>query len=214
MVNKFESKLRARFADVDTIHISYASDCSGGDALWAAWESMARVLKHKMVVGLVLHHRFASEHKDAKHCHAYIKQNIPTECLFKDMHKRSAEHGGPVVFCDPHIHCKPPKGCGGQAWARLPAAGSLQNYTAGFECQDLSAANRHGRPLTLSSAISMEETGIEEDSNDDEAGGRSSRTFRDSVETIDRLGPRSALLENVGRAPLAIVVAWLRANLP
>ena len=172
-VKAFESELRKRFQHHQqaTIRIGYASDCSGGEAPAVAWQSTIRVLEKLEIISIRFVHEFSSEDPKAHHCHKYIRWNTETRRLYKDLHQRTSD-GGPCVFHATDL-TEDDEGC-----IALPPPGDVDDYLTGSECQDLSAANRHGRPLVLD---------FEAPSN---TLGRSSATMIDSLRYVKSGLPR------------------------
>ena len=196
LVRQFAPQLKARFdASGGIIQLHYGSDCSGAEAPMTSWQRLAHALMKANIGRLQLVHEFASEHPTSYACHKYLGQNNTPRRLYADMHKRTAA-GGPVVFCDQDLT---PDDKGNVA---LPEW--LDAYMTGFECQDLSFANRHGTPLVLMMQEGETIDGL----------GKSSATLHDSLKLVETLMPRSVTLENVGGCPAQDLLNYLKERLP
>ena len=162
--------------------LRYASDCSGIDAAVFALRALFAHCHQAFSINVNVEVVFCSELPKSKHTHTLLRNNVQPRVLFADMHDRSFEPGqlsGPAVFTDGTV----PLNASGVATLHLDAASSpIHFYMSGFECQDLSFANRNRKNMQLDpSALAA----FGADSN----LGRSERTLIDSCRTICHIHP-------------------------
>ena len=188
-IKNMEPRLRQRLNTGHVLRVPYASDCSGADAPAIAWQSVARVLRHLQICEVEFVHEFASEHP--KH---YAAQSYALRRLFSDLHARTADQG-PTLHSAPDVEVLGHEESGSPL-VGLPPQGHLLFYVTGFECQDMSTANRSPVDLVLT---------LDED-QDYQDLGRSSSTLRDSLKTVAALKPRVVMIENVAACPTEAIL--------
>lgn len=193
---RFTQPLQGTANEMPTIHIAYGSDCSGAEAPWFALKSLSRVLEARGILKLRLTHAFSSEDTRAHAVHKFLFKNACADRIYNDLHSRGPV-SGPTLWHDPSIK---PHDVSGEC--PLPAHG-IDIYVTGFECQDMSFANRDrdNRPLLLGP------TGADHI-------GRSSATLRDSLEYCKNHSPRVIFIENVKGCPIDAVLNYVRSVLP
>ena len=187
--------------------LKIASDCTGAGAPEQAWASVRRVLvAFGIPESFEIEETFGSEHPKAHHCHKYIKQNLRVLTLYADFVART-------------VRCARGKKCStvftrtpiedGDIFdndkQEMPAPGTIDNYSVGFERQALSGRNGHGERLDLSVSPDkwLDKHGVS-------GGTGSQRTLMASACTIKQLLPRTVLIENVGSCPMLTLLEYLR----
>ena len=105
--------------------------------------------------------------------------------------------GGLVFSCSPE--CTPDA----DGNVSLPQCGSLDIYDAGFECQNNSSRNQHGKELDLRWGAL-----------DDPSSGVSTLTLLASCRRIRGLQPRVFRLENVRNCKMSRVLDFLKLQFP
>lgn len=190
MRHALKSKLHGK-----KLRVVLGSDCIGAGGPEQAWASVARVLDKLDIAKLDLPREgtFGSEAHDkvAKHAHTYIGQNLNIQVLFLDMVERAVRmlqghRSFPTVF-------RSQEGTQHETGGShaLPEPYTIDNYSVGFECQDLSLRNEQGKSLGLE--CSPEQYLLTRRNS----LGRSERTLMASLVTIKKLQPRTVFLENV-----------------
>ena len=187
-----------------------ASDCTGAAAPEQAWASVSKILVLLGITDIALENVFGSEAADAKHCHKYLHSNLRITTLYIDLVERTSRMlDGSSSTAAVRI------GTDGELQTyetALPKPGLLDNYSIGFECQDLSGRNSSGTLLDLSHDPSwFFATGFPERV---QSMTRSQRTLVSSMLTIKRLQARTILIENVGSCPTDALLAYFRTHLP
>ena len=192
--------------------IVVASDCLGAAAPEQTWLSTSRVLQELGISKLDIREAFGSEHASATHAHKYLRQNFAHEIIFDDVVERArrmtlGHNKSKVIWTT--------SGDGdGVAEAEWPRPGIIDNYSCGFECQDLSTRLHSkketvGKPLRLDQHPSLYFKG-----SDFEDLGRSEVTLMASLVTVIHLLPRTVLLENVGGCAAHALLEYIRTHLP
>ena len=166
-----------------TVSINYCSDCSGVDApLFGLKQVKEEGRKHGVTVDLKC--LFQSEYCNAGAVR-FLAANHKPEVMYDDMHQRTA--------------------CGGMTClgtrASLPPPYTVDLYTAGTDCTDISLANHSHEPIVLEWSAFAE-------------GGKSTRTLLTSLRTILALKARAFLLENVKTLDIQALMAFIKRHLP
>ena len=170
--------------------LAVGTDCSGGNAPVFAWKSLARCAAQDDIL-IEISHELSSEDTRAKHCQRFIQMNHAPNRFYNNLLARP-DQGGPVFSCSPE--CTPDA----DGNVSLPQCGSLDIYDAGFECQDNSSRNQHGKELDLRWAAL-----------DDPSSGVSTLTLLASCRRIRALQPRVFRLENVRNCDMSRVLIFL-----
>jgi len=216
--------------EMASITIRYGSDCSGAEAPVFAWRSVARVCEFYQLLKINIEHRFSSEHPKAYGCHKFLKQNACADIIFRDLHARTVEKGPALYYNAAAGIVEDEDGC-------VPVP-QCDHYVAGFECKDVSAANRSKKELVLpeigngtTATRGRQNSGSGSgqarpssapptcghrvaahlDGGDSEIG-RSSLTLRDSLEYVKAHCPRTVYLENVSKCPLDRILQHVRSG--
>lgn len=91
-----------------------------------------------------------------------------------------------------------------EGWTALPPRNSLDSFSCGSECQDFSRSNTESRTVLKLEMTLRTSCGTR----------KGTKTFLQTVWTIQHLGPRSFTLENVSNCKLAAILSFLSVQLP
>ena len=178
-----------------SITLCTMSDCTGAGSVERALASTARVLNHLGIADLTHTAKSASEAPATKHCHFYIEHNFNVEVMWEDMTRRTTDMVSGNTRSKAIFKRDPTTGdsyrvCTAEFCLK---AFTLDIYSVGFECQDLSTRNASGIKLKLDNPPSYYLS-----ESHSKSGGRSQATLMSSLVTVQKLQPRIVLIENVG----------------
>jgi site-specific DNA-cytosine methylase len=161
-------------------------------------------------MNLRLSESMGSEHPKQRGPQQYCRQNFSHTVFFSDITKRAVamlrgEAQAPV-FWRIDANGTYVDNC----MAGWPAPGEIDNYSCGFECQDLSS-RFHTTCMALANlGLDLTKTPEEFMRSDLSKLNRSQSTVMASLVTIGFLLPRTVKLENVGGCPAQELLAYLR----